>query len=443
MAMAQPNIIRVLLDQCRADCFGCYGHPFIKTPHVDWLAARGVRFTQAFAQNPVCVPSRCSMLSGMYSHRVGVMDNEDAIKPDDALTTRVLHDKGYICSNIGKEHFGIPARDIGFDQSEDILTGRGCVTNRLPDNYPANWPVLQFNVEGYPRPIIYATEPVPREETYTAVGVDQAIEQIKSLPRPFFLRLSINRPHTPVSSPSPYDKMYREKTALPDFNEEELKMKPSPQRNQYYSRKWNELSSEELLRIRYYYYGLVSHIDYELGRLFSYLEESRQMRDTLIIFVADHGCMLGEHGLQVKGPHCYTQTNLVPLIISYPEKLPQGLFINELVELVDILPTICVLCGLDVPREAQGRSLLPVILGEKPGKATVFSEGLSSKHRGARQTVRTKRWRYTRYTLTGEDELYNLINDPEEKISLAKNPEYRRIIKKMNELIDKWLICTM
>ena len=159
---------------------------------------------------------------------------------------------------------------------------------------------------GYPQPVIYATDMCPRERTYCGVGVTEAIDIFQnraSALSPLFLRLSLDRPHTSVSSPKPYDTLYADRTVLPIFDADEQAEQIEALRVYIRNRCWDQFTDDELLKIRSYYYGLVTHLDYESGRLLDAIEQSGQEENTIVVLSADHGCMLGEYGLQVKTPH--------------------------------------------------------------------------------------------------------------------------------------------
>ncbi|MCB0126615.1 MAG: sulfatase-like hydrolase/transferase, partial [Caldilineaceae bacterium] len=320
MKTTPPNVVWILLDQCRTDVLGCYGHDFIQTPNIDRLARAGVLFENAFCQNPVCVPSRSSLLSGQYAHQNGVFDNSGALRAEDEHLLHTFGQAGYHTANVGKIHVGLSAQEMGFQEHRPIEHD-GIPHFHVPDNYPAAWPWRTFDAPGYPQPIIYATDLCPRERTYCAVGVSEAIDifQVHSFAdAPLFLRLSLDRPHTPVSSPKPYDTMYATQTTLPVFSDKERMAQIPTLRNYIHARRWDQFTDDEILYSRSYYYGLVTHLDAEIGRLLDLIELSPQRENTIIVLAADHGCMLGEHGLYVKCPHYYTETARVPLIIAWP-----------------------------------------------------------------------------------------------------------------------------
>ncbi|OPZ03717.1 MAG: Arylsulfatase [candidate division BRC1 bacterium ADurb.BinA364] len=379
------------------------------------------------------------MLSGLYSHQNGVWNNSGALRPEDSLLLRSFLDAGYSTASVGKVHLGIPPRAAGFQVHRNIEHD-GCPHTSVPADYPKDWPWKAFGKPGYPQPIIYATDTCPRERTYCAVGVNHAIELFEThdfAASPLLLRLSLDRPHTPVSSPKPYDTMYAARTAAPAFDAAERAAQPPSVRHQRESRDWGAFSEDEVLKIRYYYFGLVTHLDFEIGRLLDAVERSPQRANTIVALTCDHGCMLGEHGLYVKGPHYYEETARVPFVLSWPGVLPEGCRAAGLVEMIDFLPTLCELAGLEKPPRAAGRSLLPVIRSESAGREDVFAEQVYS-HNGVRwEAIRTERYCYARYG-DGGASLFDLHADPEEMRNLASEAP-ADLLADLNRRIDRRL----
>jgi len=416
-----PNVLWVFLDQCRADALGCYGHPFIQTPNLDRLAKSGVLFENAYCQNPVCVPSRVSMMSGLYCHQTGVYDNEGKMRPEQSFLLRGFNAAGYRTASIGKVHLGLSPLEAGFGSHTDFRHD-GTDHWTVPDNYPETWPWGRMTAQDFAKPIMYATDMCPREKTYCARGVSEAMTQWEGLtrqPEPFLLRLSLNRPHTPVTCPKPYDTMYADRTVLPQYTEAERATQPGTLSHHRQHRQFDQITAEQTLYIRQYYYGLITHLDHELGRLFDAVEASGHADDTLVLLTVDHGCMLGEHGLYTKQPHDHAETARVPLILSWPGRLPASRRVSDFVEMVDLLPTLFELCDVPVPAEAVGRSLVPVMTGRATGREDVYAEQKTPADPLHWLGIRTKRYAYWRYTQTGDRMLFDLEKDPLERCNLA------------------------
>jgi choline-sulfatase len=436
-----PNIVWIFLDQCRADVLSCYGHPFIRTPNLDRLAAEGVLFTNAFCQNSVCVPSRASILSGRYSSQTGVYDNSGQMRAEDSHLLRAFLQAGYHTANVGKIHTGLSAEAMGFQEHREIEHD-GIPHYHLPADYPAEWPWKTFASPNYPQPVLYATDLCPPERTYCGVGVSAAIDiwtRHNYQASPLFLRLSLDRPHTPVSSPKPYDTLYAGQTALPEYTAEEQNGQLPLLQEYIRDRLWDRFTPDEIRHIRSYYYGLMTHLDTEVGRLLDAIRRSPQAANTLVVLAADHGCMLGEHGLYVKSMHYHTETARVPLILSWPGQLPQDRRMDNLVEMVDFLPTLCELARLPIPAPAMGRSLLPLIDGRQSGREEILAEQFSpdSPHRWL--AVRTRQALYTRYANSGEESLYDLTSDPDERVNLADSRGAASLLREMQNRLQKRL----
>ncbi len=293
--------------------------------------------------------------------------------------------------------------------------------------------------------MLYATDMCLRERTYCAVGVSEAIDIFRNHPfdvsnaSPLLLRLSLDRPHTPVSSPKPYDTLYAALTGLPDSAATERVEQLATLRATIRARRWDQFTAEEILKIRSYYYGLVTHLDDEIGRLLDIIAGSAQGENTITLLAADHGCMLGEHGLYVKCPHYYTETARVPWIIAWPGKLPAGRRVADLVEMVDLLPTLCDLCDVPEPPNIVGRSLVPLIYGEGQGGGAVFAEQYAPDHPQRWVAVRTRRYAYTHYPNTGEEMLFDLETDPEEQTNLMLQDPPPDIVPDLQQRIQSRL----
>ena len=437
--MSKPNIVWIFLDQCRADVLGCYGHPFIDTPNIDRLARSGVLFESAYSQNPVCVPARVSMLSGMYCRQTGVFNNSQKMKPEDSLLLRAFTEAGYKTSNVGKVHLGISPLEAGFQEHRQIQHD-GTPHMRVPEDYPDDWPWKTFAADGFPKPVIFATDICPRDRTYCAVGVDEAIDIFTShdhAAQPLLLRLSLDRPHTPVTSPKPYNTMYADRTAMPAYTEAEHAGQPEFLREYRHNREWDQFTDDEVLKVRSYYYGLVTHLDFELGRLLDAVEAAAEGDNTIIALTVDHGCLLGEHGLYVKGPHYYEETGHVPFLLSFPGRLPAGQIVDDLVEMVDLLPTLCALCDVPVPDRAAGQSLLPLVAGSGSGREEAFAEQKTTVADFV--AIRTRRHAYWRYLDHDEAMLFDLQEDPGQHRNLMQENIDPALVRDLEERLEKRL----
>ena len=254
-----PSIIWILLDQVPADSFGCYGHPFCKTPNFDRLAKRGIKFSNAVVVGMACVPSRVSYNAGLYPHQTGVYDNSDKMRPEDGNLPRLLRQGGIKeCILISKDHFNTPPEELGYTsfvkvaQNDKVDGSKPVVKNRGGDG------------------AIYSARSANRpEEMYSGRCIDEAIKQYDRLhaaKTPFYLCVSINRPHPQTIVSSPFYEMYNAKVPLPVKNVEELKDKPDSLRTS--SERMMEAMSPENLRLAIAsHYGSLSEVDFNVGRL--------------------------------------------------------------------------------------------------------------------------------------------------------------------------------
>ena len=442
----KPNILWIMTDEQRADSLACYGSPFAQSPHIDALAARGARFERAYVQNPVCVPSRGSVLTGRYCRCLGMMQNGDSLPADAVTLTEVLNGHGYTTVNYGKIHLG--SGPHGFSQHDTAGDRAGVSPYRAPEAPADGFPVKHVTDKMSPPVIISGTYPGAVEDHEAYQRVQKGIDFLKSAPsRPFLLRVSILSPHTPVLAPPPYDRMC-DPADMPieKITDAALASKPSPQRRfcEYYHVR--DLSDEDLRVWKAHYYGLASFVDAQIGRLLAVLDETGLAENTIVALHADHGCMVGDKGLVTKGPFDYEQTNRVPFVMSYPKELPTGAVFRQFVEMVDFMPTILDLCGLEIPRTVQGRSLLPLMRGEtEQHRDAVFSEGdglnldgTKERIREPRSTVRAERYKLVHFPRLEEGELYDLERDPMETENLFDDAGHAAVKQELLERLRIW-----
>jgi len=459
----RPNILWIMMDDGRADAVGCYGKSWAKTPNMDNIAKRGVRFASAIVQNPVCVPSRKSMKSGYYPHTFGVtaMGKPAGIapaymkkaKPNVPNLLNLWKQAGITPVNVGKRHAY---------QKDWVSKGdRGALIDFLGNPRGAEakekieksaQPYRRVNIKTH-QWMIGGVVPFAPEDTQTWRLGDLAVDTLKKLTaseEPFFLRVSFHAPHVPCRVPATYF-IDPEKIALPLPTEEELRSKPRFEReNLHIYAGGLDLNKEQIGICRGTYYGMVSLVDAQVGRLVECLKKAGLINNTIIAINSDQGFQLGEHGLWKKRVF-YEQNVCVPLIMSCPGLLRTGEVIDEPVEMVDFLPTLMELSRLDVPRSIRGKSLMPLIRGEiREWRPACFSEIDHSysmyqelrEGTGRRVMVRTKEWKLIYFmderVADKDGALYNLKKDSDEKENLYNKPRYKRIIKYLESLAEKW-----
>ncbi|MBW8040706.1 MAG: sulfatase-like hydrolase/transferase [Planctomycetes bacterium] len=459
----RPNILWIMMDDGRADAVGCYGKSWAKTPNMDRIASQGVWFETAIVQNPVCVPSRKSMKSGHYPHTFGLtaMGKPAGVTPAYMKKAEPNVDNLVNCwkqvginpVNVGKRHAY---------QKDWISKGdRGALIDFLgnpkgakaKDKFEKSKNEYgKVNIKTH-RWMIGGVVPFAPEETQTWRLGDLGVETLKELAageEPFFLRVSFHAPHVPCRVPREFF-IDPEKITLPLPTEEELKNKPRFEReNLHIYAGGLDLTKEQIGICRGTYYGMVSLVDAQVGRLVECLKEAGLLNNTIIAINSDQGFQLGEHGLWKKRVF-YEQNVCVPFIMSCPGLLPSGKVIDEPVEMIDFMPTLMELSGIDVPRSIRGRSLMPLIRGEiSEWRPACFSEIDHSysmyeelrEGSGRRVMVRTKEWKLIYFmderVADKDGALYNLKRDKDEKENLYNKPRYKRIIKRLESLAEKW-----
>lgn len=455
-----PNILWICTDQQRFDTIHALGNPIINTPNLDRLVSEGVSFTRAYAQSPVCSPSRASFLTGRYPRTTKCRQNgQEHFPVSEKLVTKTLADHGYDCGLIGKLHLSAcdgrkeERIDDGYRvfhwshdpfpcwiENEYIqwLKGKGY---EFEDVYPLSFNTprdLGFGIKNAP---VYAG--VPSELHQTTWCAEKAIEFIKEPHNgPWLLSVNPFDPHNPFDPPEEYMRRYDpDKIPSPSYQEGELENKPIYQRidhrGAYGGRgiSFANMTDYERRQVIAAYYAMVELIDSRVGWLLDALEETNQRRDTLVIFTSDHGEMLGDHGIFCKGPYFYEPAIRVPLILSWPGHFSEGLRSDALVELVDLAPTLLDVAGIETTEDMQGKSLVPIC----SGKATpnyhrnhVYCEyynALVSHTDPVPYATMLRDSRYKIVVFHNEElgELYDLELDPNEFANLWNDKEYMDI----------------
>ncbi len=452
--MKRPNILILFTDQQRWDALGFNGNNDIKTPNLDRLASEGVSFDHYFIQNPVCMPSRVSFLTGQYPSRLGITHMGVPV-PEDTLTLpRLLENYGYRSANIGKLHFLPHANrdhtevhpDYGFDHLE-ISDEPGCyedayrawVRKVAPDQLdyvsvglpPATeiWQRLmgKDNIkhpeERFPKKAI--AHKCKSEVTHTAFVADQTIEFIRGQrDNPFLCIAGFYSPHSPWIAPQEcLDRYDPKQLSLPEFP-------PDVDAR----RRDDHFSDAELRSARHGYYAMVTEVDNHVGRTMDFLDEQGLAENTLVIFTSDHGEWLGEHlkyGKGYPGSDCVSR---VPLICRMKGAGRQGERLSNIVEGVDVVPTILECAGIPIPPHLQGKSLW----NQFNGGDAKSSDGALMEMKNWK-SLRTERYRYVSEA-NGKETLIDLENDPGEYQNLADSREHSEELADMRANLLKKLI---
>lgn len=444
----RPNILVLMTDQHRADCLGCYGHPLLKTPHLDGLAAEGVRFTRAYTAAPQCCPARISFITGRYPHTHRVRWNNVELPADEVTLPSLLREAGYRTAAVGKMHFTPPRFNPGFDEmllAEERRLGEEDDYGRYLRQLGWHERPAAKDMERFRRDFTVGTSPLPEEQHDVAWVADRAIrflEEQVATQAPFFLWASFIPPHTPLTPPEPYDRLYDpDEVPMPRRVAGELEQKPAPQGEKAYKQGFATASDETIRLNISHYYGLITLIDTHIGRIIERLGSLGLAKDTVVVFISDHGEMLGDHWQLRKGQYLYEGNTRIPLIFRLPDGDGAGRSLGHFANTVDVMPTLLDLAGLPAPQGVQGRSLLPLLRGEEvPWQDAVFSE-LGPDDRRVKM-VRTADWKLVYYWPSGEGELYHLTDDPDEFNNLFARPVCGAVQRELERRLLDWMIET-
>lgn len=454
--MKRPNILLITADQFRWDALGCMGDPMIQTPHLDRLADRGVCFDNAFSPNPICVPARASIMTGNYPQVcTGSKNNSGRIREGQPLLPEVLKAVGYRTYALGKLHFAPysppgEARLVhGFEHVELAESGRilkqfdprGEQTG-VEDYFDY---LQSVGYAGYTRAhgignndVHPCRSPLPQEHTVDHWIADCTLRQLsrhreESPDRPFFMWMSSPKPHSPYDPPDPYDKLYDPRKVPPPFGDESLLAAINPWiEQQRVSHAQETLSPQTRQVIKAYYYGCITWLDAMIGRVLNRLEEASLIDDTLILFTADHGDLMGDFGAWFKSNHMNGSVR-VPFIAAGPGVVRGGVS-HALVGLQDVLPTFAAAAGAPIRQAVQGCDLSPVL--HDPG-ANVRDVYYASTREGdfSSAMVCDGRWKYIYSAANATEELYDQKQDIKELCNLALDRNHEPRLLKMRTLL--------
>ncbi len=451
-----PNILWICTDQQRWDTLGVYGNDWVKTPNIDRLAESGTTFDWCYSQSSVCTPSRSSFLTGRYPRTCRGRQNGANIPPDELLITKQLADAGYLCGLSGKLHISAcneEAAPFGERRIEDgyaVFDWSHHPGRNWPNNQYINWLEqngLSYQSEPYRgSPHVSVAMDAPWHQTTWCVN--KAMDFINAragFDGPWLYSVNIFDPHHAFDPPREYLERYLDRLddlPLPNFVDGELANKPNFQRidheGAYATAKahvYPEMSDYDHRLIKAAYFAMCDLIDDQVGRLLTHLKESGQAENTIVIFMSDHGEMLGDHGIYWKGPHMYECALRVPLIVSWPGRVGAGVRSGALVELSDIAPTILDACGQARPPGMQALSLWPILTEQAEPhrhREDIYSEYYNAMpwHIDPSAQVTMVRTRNAKLVVahgTGSGELYDLRADPGENTNLWDSAEHRSL----------------
>ena len=424
----RPNVLFIATDDMN-NALGCYGHPVVKTPNLDRLAVRGVRFDRAYCQFAFCSPSRSSVMTGLGPDTTKVYNLQKHFReavPNVVTISQAFQKNGYFAARVGKiYHYGNPG-DIGTNGLDDAPSWNHRVNPKGIDK--AEEPKLTNHTPERKNPgsalAFYASPARDEEHTDGMVAAEtiKLLEQNKD--KPFFLAAGFFRPHCPFIAPKKYFDMYpAEKMEPVPLGASEMDIAP-PWAYWTTPGNWN-MTRRQTQEVLQAYYASISFVDANVGKLLDALDRLRLTENTIVVFWSDHGYGNGEHGQWMKQTVFEAATRM-PLIFAAPMAKARGKGCPRTVELLDLYPTLADLCGLkDVPGNLHGKSLRPLLdnPGAKWDRPAVSQVSRAQKRMG--YTIRTERHRYTDW---GEaEELYDYKTDPKEIRNLAKDPKHAKL----------------
>ena len=457
MPRTRPNVLWICTDQQRHDTIRSLGNTHINTPCIDSLVGQGVAFTQAYAQSPVCTPSRAAFMTGRYPRTTKCRQNGQALPPNEKLVSRLFADAGYTCGLGGKLHLATCANGVVEARIDDGYSVFHWSHHPQPD-WPENAYTQWLHAKGTSWEELYGgastdyiKHGVPEEYNQTTWCAEKAIEFIhEQNGAPWFFSYNCFAPHHPFDPPEEFLARYNpDDMPLPKAKPGELETKTTYQQldgkfshNDPGGYDISKMTDRDKREVTAAYYAMVELIDKQVGRMVTALRETGQLENTILIFMSDHGEMLGDHGVYLKGPHFYDEAVRVPLIFSWKDRFETDLRADCLMELIDIAPTLLEAANIEIPETIQGRSLMPILLGQANAsqhRDYVFSEYYNAwthKHSYG-SMLRTREEKIVVYHGTDQGELYDLKDDPDEFVNLWNSPEHaNRKLRLMKACFD-------
>lgn len=441
----RPNVLMIYTDQQRFDSLRCYGNKIARTPHLDKLAREGVLFEHHYVQNPVCMPSRMSMLTSQYPGQLGIGTNGIPLPEGELLLHQVLKPYGYHTANIGKLHFTPhvsrehrdPYPGYGFDtlinsdepgcyddaytkwvEGQDRAMLAKIRTSLPPAAVNYHHPAYSNVPRETHQPYLFEGDESFTHSAFVTTEICQFLEQHQG--ERFFAVAGFYAPHPPLNPPQKFVDLYDlDQIPLPKMG---LHDQPLPFLQDVAPADWKKVIA--------YYLALVSHVDQCVGKILNKLEQLGLAEHTLIVFTSDHGEYLGDHGRIQKGWPGHDVIIRVPLIMRYPGGISSRKVVSNLVEAVDIAPTILDYCGIQQPGSFQGMSLRGLIEERTTEHKDVIITDMFNPTGYRGTTIRTTRYKYYSDT-EGNQILYDLKQDPDEFYNLVSDRQYQDILSEM------------
>ena len=436
-AARRPNVLFISVDDLNND-LGCYGHPLVKTPNIDRLAARGVRFERAYCQFPLCSPSRSSMMTGRRPDATQVYDLRKHFRetlPDVVTMAQLFRRNEYFAARVGKIfHYGNPGQ-IGTNGLDDEPSWDVRINPRGIDKEEE---VVLTNLTpkvGLGAAFAFYASPAPDEahtDGIVAAETVKLLEQNKD--QPFFLAAGFYRPHTPYISPKKYFDLYPlEKISAARITAEEMKNYPAPAVPRDPAKfEVDEMGQRRSIQA---YYAAISFLDANVGRVLDALDRLGLAGNTIVVFWSDHGYLLGQHGQWMKTT-LFEGSARTPLILAGPGVTAKGKATGRTVEALDLYPTLADLCNLQgTPSNLAGQSLRPLLRNPRAGwNKPALTQQIRAYQGNSIMgySLRDERYRYTEWDEGRAGiELYDYEEDPRELRNVAAEPRYARIAARL------------
>lgn len=448
--MKPCNLVLITADQMRGDCIGWLGHPDVLTPNLDSFCNHGVAFTKAYSATPTCIPARVALFTGMsqqHHRRVGYQDfvpwNYPSTLPGELAAA------GYHTHCAGKMHVWPPRALMGFhsvDLHDSFLPHRNTGTAagswwHCVDDYARflrqeahGADIGDFGLGANSR----AAAPWPLEERLhpTNWTAERSLDFLRKRDptKPFFLWTSFVAPHPPYYPPAHWLQYYQSQPLSPPATGQwsEKIGNPHPDPDSFEG----QLSPQETQLMQAGYYGMISHMDAQIGRLIRSLRDCGELENTVILFTSDHGEMLGDHNMFRKH-QAFEGSTHIPLILYDPGNrlnLAQGSRCDAVVELRDVMPTLLDLAGANCPSTVDGASLLQLLSGGQEPRAFLHGEHTSQQNSGESiQYIVTPRYKYIWLSRSGSEMLFDLQNDPRETCNLAAHPANTEVLAQLRQ----------
>lgn len=438
--MEKPNIVIILSDQHNAGILGCNGDRYIKTPHIDKLAANGVNFRSSYCPAPLCVPSRMSFLTGRLPYKTKVFNNHQALHSDNPTLAHTITNAGYETLLAGRMHFTGEDQHHGFEKRlvgdlTPFYQGYDSMTESFGDLFDAFLPGpagIKKSGAGMTSISHYDKAVVEETETFLKSRSDE---------RPLFLTVGLSAPHPPfICEKDAFDRYYN---TLPEWEEpEDSEKNIHPALKDYRTlRKMDLVKKKDLRRIRAAYYGLVEMLDKNVGRILKIVQETLGLDNTIIVYTSDHGEQLGTHNLIWKGTFLENSVK-IPMIISAPQHYLQSAVVDDPVSMLDLTNTLVSAAEAEELPDGDGVSLIDylTVKDHKIAERPIVSQlGNYPRKFVPMAMIRKGKYKLIYYHGYQNPSLFDLSQDPNELNDLGKENAYAGVVKELNkELHRNW-----